>query len=61
MHQQPVYYTSELSATKPGYVGLVIDAKKHRVEMRTAHAYSDRVVAEAAAKKAWEESRGVAA
>lgn len=61
MHQQPVYYTSEPSATKPGYVGLVIDAATHLTKMRTAHAYSDRVVAEAAAKKAWEESREVAA
>lgn len=61
MHQQPVYYTSEPSATKPGYVGLVIDAKTHQARMRTAHVYSDRVIAMAAAKKAWEEAQQVAA
>jgi len=49
-----VYSTAEESATKSGYVGLVIDSKTYRVLPRTSLAYATADLAELAAKRLWE-------
>jgi len=53
MHN-PVYFTSEPSATQRGHVGLVIDSQTHRVLLRTSLAYATADLAELAAKRLWE-------
>lgn len=54
-----VYYVSELVGNQ--YRGEVVDAKTHRTILVTSHNYSDKTVAECAARKMWEEAQVVAA
>jgi hypothetical protein len=51
---QSIYYTAEESATKRGYVGLVIDAQTHKTLSRTPNAYASIAWAMLAAERMWQ-------
>ena len=49
-----VYYTAEESATKSGFVGIVIDSKTHKVLTRTVTTYPSVAWAMLAAERMWQ-------
>lgn len=54
-----VYYVAEQVGNQ--YRGEVVDAKTHKTILVTSHNYTDKTVAECAARKMWQEAAEVAA